>query len=319
MSASQTNAAMNPPQKRERLQIKGKYKLFMMAFPFLVLAFVFSYMPLFGWIYSFYDYRPGIPLSKSDYVGLHWFTAMFSNEVQRDEMIRVLRNTFAISSLGILTSVLPVVFAILLAEVKNAAFKRFVQTFTTLPNFISWVLVYSFAFMLFSVDNGFLNQLLMKLGFIDSPTNILASDNHTWLAMTLWGVWKGLGWGAIMYIAAITGIDSELYEAARVDGANRFRLIWHVTVPGIIPTFFVLLILSIANFINNGMEQYFVFANAMNMNHIEVLDLYVYNVGVTGSNFGFATAVSIMKSFVSLFLLFVANNISKAVRGETII
>lgn len=304
---------------RERFQIKSKHWLFLMACPFLVLVFIFSYLPLGGWIYAFYDYRPGIPLSKSDFVGFHWFTAMFSNEVQRSEMVRVLRNTFAISSLGILTSVLPVIFAIMLTEVRNASFKKIVQTFTTLPNFISWVLVYSFAFMLFSVNGGFLNNVLMSLGWIEEPTNILASNQHTWLAMTLWGVWKGLGWGAIMYIAAITGIDQELYEAAKVDGASRFRQIWHVTIPGIMPTFFVLLVLSIANFINNGMEQYFIFANAMNMSNIEVLDLYVYNVGITGSNFGFATAVSIMKSFVSLFLLFLANGLSKAVRGETII
>ena len=194
-----------------------------------------------------------------------------------------------------------------------------VQTITTLPNFISWVLVYAFAFMLFSVDNGFLNNLLMSLHLIDRPLNLLASDSHTWLVMTLWGVWKGLGWGAIMYIAAITGIDPELYEAARVDGAGRFRLMWHVTVPGILPTYFVLLILGIANFINNGLEQYFVFSNAMNMSHIEVLDLYVYNIGVANSNFGFATAVSILKSIVSLFLLFFANVLSKLVRGEGVI
>jgi len=214
---------------------------------------------------------------------------------------------------------LPVVFAIFLTEIRTVWFKKVVQTITTLPNFISWVLVYAFAFMLFSVDNGFLNNLLTSLHLIDHKLNILASDNHTWLAMTLWSVWKGLGWGAIMYIAAITGIDPELYEAAKVDGAGRFRLMWHVTIPGIVPTYFVLLVLSIANFINNGLEQYYVFANAMNMNHIEVLDLYVYNVGMANSNFGFATAVSILKSLVSLFLLFMANGLSKLVRGESVI
>ncbi|MMZ66803.1 putative multiple-sugar transport system permease YteP [compost metagenome] len=121
-----------------------------------------------------------------------------------------------------------------------------------------------------------------------------------------------------MYIAAITGIDQEIYEAARVDGAGRFRLMWHVTVPGLMPTFFVLLLLSIGNFINNGMEQFYVFQNAMNTSHIEVLDLYVYNIGMTNSNFGFATAVSLLKSLVSLFLLFVANNLSRVIRKESI-
>lgn len=304
---------------KRQFRLGDKFKLFLMAFPFLVLVFLFSYLPLYGWIYAFYDYRPGIPLSQTESVGLRWFTSLVSNPYQRDEVLRVLRNTFAISGLGMLASFLPVIFAIFLMEIKNTHFKKIVQTLTTLPNFISWVLVYSFAFMLFSVDNGLLNNLLMSMNLIERPLNILGSDNHTWMAMTLWGIWKGLGWGAILYIAAMTGIDPELYEAAKVDGANRYQLMWHVTVPGIMPTFFVLLVLGIANFINNGFEQYFVFSNAMNMGHIEVLDLYVYNVGVVNNNFGFATAVSILKSIVSLILLFAANRLSKLVRGEGVI
>jgi putative aldouronate transport system permease protein len=318
MKASTTSKSNAGMITRKRLQSKDKYNLFLMALPFLALAFLFSYLPLYGWIYAFYDYRPGIPLSQTEFMGFDWFVSMLSNEVQRQEVMRVLRNTFAISSLNIATSVLPVVFALFLTELRSAKFKKLVQTLTTLPNFISWVLVYSFAFMLFSVNNGFLNNFLLDLGWISEPLNILASDNHTWLSMTLWSVWKGLGWGAIMYIAAITGIDQEIYEAARVDGAGRFRLMWHVTVPGIMPTFFVLLLLSIGNFINNGMEQFYVFQNAMNTNHIEVLDLYVYNIGMTNSNFGFATAVSLLKSLVSLFLLFVANSLSRVIRKESI-
>ncbi|KQN98923.1 putative aldouronate transport system permease protein [Paenibacillus algorifonticola] len=318
MDINTASKTMVDAKSPKRFQSKDKYYLFLMALPFLVLAFLFSYLPLYGWIYAFYDYRPGIPLSASEFMGFDWFTSMISNEIQRQEVLRVLRNTFAISSLNIATSVLPVIFAVFLVELRSTRFKKIVQTLTTLPNFISWVLVYSFAFMLFSVDNGFLNNLLLDLGWISRPLNILASDDHTWMAMTLWSVWKGLGWGAIMYIAAITGIDQEIYEAARVDGAGRFRLMWHVTVPGIMPTFFVLLLLSIGNFINNGMEQFYVFQNAMNTNHIEVLDLYVYNIGMTNSNFGFATAVSMLKSLVSLFLLFVANSMSKIIRGDSI-
>jgi putative aldouronate transport system permease protein len=122
-----------------------------------------------------------------------------------------------------------------------------------------------------------------------------------------------------MYLAAITGIDQELYDAAKVDGCGRFKLIWNITVPGIMPTYFVLLLLSIANFINNGMDQYFVFQNAINKEHIEVLDLYVYNIGMTGANFSFSTAISMLKSLISVFLLFVANGMSKLFRGESII
>jgi len=319
IAASKTSRSAVRAFLGKPLLIRDKYKLFLMALPFLALAFVFSYLPLYGWIYAFYDYRPGIPLKDSEYMGFYWFTSMMSNEIQRQEIIRVMTNTFAMSGLSLLTSVLPVAFAIFLTEIRSTFFKRMVQTLTTLPNFISWVLVYSFAFMLFSVDNGFLNNFLLSMGWIDRPMNLLASDSNTWLTMTLWSVWKTLGWSAIMYIAAITGIDQELYEAARVDGAGRFRLMWHVTVPGIMPTFFVLLLLSIANFINNGFEQFYVFQNAINMGRIEVLDLYVYNIGMMNSNFSFSTAVSLLKSIVSIVLLFAANSLSKLFRGENII
>lgn len=304
---------------QKRFSIPNKYKLFLMAVPFLILTFLFSYLPLHGWLYSFYDYRPGIPLSKSEFVGLRWFKSIFANPVQTKEVIRVMKNTIAISSINILTSVFPVIFAILLTEIKRERFKKTVQVLTTIPNFISWVLVYSVAFTLFSVDNGLINHLLINLHIIKTPINFLASDSHTWLNMTLWSIWKGLGWGAIMYLAAITGIDQELYDAAKVDGCGRFKLIWHITVPGILPTYFVLLLLSIANFINNGMDQYFVFQNAINKEHIEVLDLYVYNIGMVGANFSFSTAISMLKSIISVFLLFVANGMSKLFRGETII
>jgi putative aldouronate transport system permease protein len=301
------------------MKVKNKYKLFFMALPFLILTFLFSYLPLHGWLYAFYNFRPGIPLVNTEFVGLLWFKSIAANPTQTGEVFRVLKNTLGISSLGIVTSVLPVAFAIFLVEIKTNWFKKAVQVLTTLPNFISWVLVFSVAFNLFSVDSGLINRLLVQFGLVDRGINFLASDSHTWLKMCLWGVWKGLGWGSIMYLAAIAGIDQELYEAARVDGAGRFKMMWHITVPGILPTYFVLLLLSIANFINNGMEQYFVFQNAVNKDHIEVLDLYVYNIGMLGSNFSFATAVSMLKSLVSVFLLFVVNSLSKLFRGESIV
>ncbi|MNI55571.1 putative multiple-sugar transport system permease YteP [compost metagenome] len=163
-----------------------------------------------------------------------------------------------------------------------------------------------------------MNNILVQLGVVDEGFNFLASSSHIWLTMIAWYWWKSLGWGAILYLAAIAGIDQELYEAAEVDGASRFRKIWHITVPGLIPTFFVLLLLSIGNFVNNGMEQYFAFQNAMNKDSIEVLDLYVYNIAFA-NNFPFATAVSMLKSVVSVALLFAANTLSKMVRDESII
>ena len=192
------------------------------------------------------------------------------------------------------------------------------QTLTTIPNFISWVLVYSVAYAMFSVNDGLINKLLVQAGAIEDGINFLASSEHIWIKMWLWGQWKGLGWSAITYIAAISGIDHEQYEAAEVDGANRFQKMRYVTIPGLLPTYFVLLILSIGNMINNGVDQYFVFQNAMNRDSIEVLDLYVYNQGMVGINYSYSTAVGILKSIVSITLLLFANRLSRAVRDESV-
>ncbi|WP_238162605.1 sugar ABC transporter permease [Cohnella sp. AR92] len=313
-----TNAALQPSLPTRRKGLANKYKLFLMALPLLIVTFIFFYLPIYGWIYAFYDYFPGIPLSQTPFVGFKWFKSIASNPVQTEEVIRVMKNTIAMSGLGIVTSFFPIVFAILLTEVRTGWYRRIVQTLTTIPNFISWILVYAIAFVLFSVDGGLVNTILIKLGIIDQGINFLASGNNVWIPMILWYWWKSLGWSAIIYLAAITGIDQELYEAAEVDGASRFRKIWHITVPGLVPTFFVLLLLSIGNLVNNGIEQYFAFQNAMNKDTIEVLDLYVYNIAFA-NNFPFATVVSMLKSIISVTLLFLANRLSKWVRGESII
>lgn len=292
--------------------------MFLMILPFLILNFLFAYFPLHGWIYAFYDYRAPLQLSQCEFVGFKWFTMLFSNPTQMAQLGQVMINTFAMSLLGIATSILPLIFAIFLSEIQTKWFRKTVQTMTTLPNFISWVLVYSIAFSLFS-NTGMVNNLLQQLGLISEPVKFLDSDSHTWLSMILWSTWKGLGWNAIMYLAAIIGIDPGLYEAAKIDGAGRFRLMFHITLPELLPTFFVLLMLSIANFLNNGMDQYFVFQNAFNKTHIQVLDLYVYNIGLTGGSFSLATAIGVMKSIVSIVLLTTVNFASKRIRGESII
>lgn len=293
-------------------------KLFYCIIPFIILCFLFSYFPLHGWIYAFFDYKPPLSLSQCEFVGLKWFKTLFNNPTQVKQIIEVMRNTFAMSLLGIATSILPVGFAIFLNEIKCKWFKNLVQTLTTLPNFISWVLVYSVAFSLFT-DSGMVNTLLQNMGIITTPIKFLDSDAHTYLWMTLWNLWKGLGWGAIMYLSAIAGIDEELYEAAKVDGANRFQLMKNITLPALMPTFFVLLMMSVANFLNNGMDQYYVFQNAFNKAHIQVLDLYVYNIGMTGNSLSLATAISMLKSVISVSLLAIVNFVSKKTRGASII
>jgi len=307
----------------DKEELPKKYKLFLMMLPFLLAVFLFAYLPLYGWSYAFYNYKFGIPMDQQEFVGFKWFIEMFSNPANRDNIFRVLKNTLGMSGLNLLFSWLPMVFAIFLNEITRTRFKKFVQIFTTLPNFISWALVFSFAMCLFAADTGIYSKLMMDLGLNDpaNPTVWLNSPDHIWLKMWAWNTWKGLGWGAIMYLAAISGIDQEQYEAARVDGANRWALMRHITLPGLLPTFFVLLLLSISNILNNGMDQYLVFQNPMNRQTIEVLDLYVYNITIASGGtalYSYATAIGILKTLVSVTLLFTANFLSKKLRGESI-
>lgn len=307
---------MKEKPKKKKLD-QGK-RMFLYMLPFLLLCFAFSYFPLHGWIYSFYDYKPPLKLSQCNFMGLRWFKMIFVNPAQVRQLFIVMRNTFAMSFLNIATSVLPLFFAVFLNEIKCKWFRKMVQTLTTIPNFISWVLVYAVAFCLFS-NTGMVNTVLQNLGVILKPIKFLDSDSHTYIAMLLWSTWKGLGWGAIMYLASIAGIDQEMYEAARVDGAGRFQLMRYITLPELMPTYFVMLMLSVANFLNNGMDQYFVFQNAFNKAHIQVLDLYVYNIGMTGSSLSLATAISMLRSLISVTLLMAVNRISKKIRGVSLV
>lgn len=297
---------------------KNAMKDFLMVLPFLLLIAVFSYYPLYGWVYAFFDYKPPFPLSWEKFVGFKWFISMVENPVKVKKLVQVLTNTFAMSGLSLAFSWFPMIFAVFLNEIHSVPFKKFVQTVTTLPNFISWVLVYSIAFSVFN-STGAVNSVLMNMGIIEEPIMFLQSSSHVWFKQWVWLTWKNAGWAAIMYIAAITGIDESLMEAAKIDGASRMQCIWHITIPSILPTYFVLVMLNLANFLSNGMEQYFVFANSFNKSKIEVLDLYVYNLAMGSGGYSLSTAISILKTFVSIMLLCITNWVSKKIRGESLI
>ncbi len=307
------------PAAGEKCEMLTSYKLFIMFLPFIVLAFIFAYLPLYGWRYAFFDYKSGPGnLSMNDFVGLKWFKSLVDNAMTRADIMRVMKNTLIMSGLGIATSWLAMAFAIFLSEIKTGWFRRLVQVFTTIPNFISWVLVYAIAFAIFS-NEGFINNLLTQITGVAHNRLYLQEANMLHVKMLLWGIWKGIGWSAIIYIAGISGIDQQLYEAATVDGAGRYQKMWHVTLPGLLPTYSVMLLLSVAGILSNGMDQYLVFSNAVTKGPLEVLDLYVYNLGIGSGKIPISTVVGMLKTLVSVTLLFFANGISKLVRGETII
>lgn len=302
-------------EKLRAVNIKPKYRLFLMALPFIIFVFAFSYVPIFGWLYGFFDYKPGLALSEMEFVGLKNFAKIFSD--WRD-LSRVLRNTLVMSCLGLLAAPIPMFFAIFLNEIRIPFFKKFVQTTTTLPYFISWIIVFALSFAIFS-NEGLIANILNVFGATDVYVNLLGDNNAVWWMQWFLGIWKSVGWNGIIYIAAIAGIDAELYEAAKVDGANRFQLIRNITIPSLYPTFFVLLLLSISNLLNNGFDQYFVFFNPLVADRIEVLDYYVYKVGILINDYSYSTVLGMLKTIFSVAMLFGANRLSKKVRGESIV
>lgn len=294
---------------------KGKITLLCMTIPSVLFILVFSYFPISGWIYSFFDYRIGYKLSKCEFVGLDNFIYAFGDPY----IITVILNTLIISILGLLGLPLAGMIAILLSEVRGKKFKKTVQTAITIPNFISWIIIYSIMFSLFSND-GLLTTIFRSLsGNRDSTVTLLTNPGTAKLFMVMTNIWKTVGYNSIIFFAAVTGIDSQLYDAAAVDGAGRWQKILHITIPGILPTFITLLIISVGAILNNGFEQYYVFVNPMIQKNIEVLDYYVYRIGMLNNDIPASTAVSMIKTFISVILVFSVNKLSKKTLGQSIL
>lgn len=308
---------VTPLLKKKKFDREG-FLYFLFVLPVIVYIFVFKYKPLTGWYYAFTNYKVGMKSSAIEYLGLKNFSNLFINEAYLRQVLQVVKNTLIMAFMGIfLSSPLTVTFAICLNEMNSTRARKIVQTITTLPHFISVVTLYSVVYFMLS-NSGFVNTLLMNMGKITTPINFMATPDHTYLKMWLYGVWKNIGWNSIVYLAAIAGIDQQLYEAAMIDGAGRFQRMLHITVPGIIPTFFVLLVMSIGNLLNTGYEMQYVFQNSMNKQYIQTIDLYVYNQGISDGNIPFATAVGMLKSVIALILFSTANVLSRIVRGSSV-
>ena len=303
--------ARNP----RRVIKKRNLLLTLYSLPFVVYIFLFCYVPLMGWGFAFFRYKPGMRFDSLTFEGLKYFRLVFD---YWPDTWNALKNTLVLSGMSYLFSFAPVILAIMLNEVRSRTLKRTIQTVVTLPNFVSWIIVYAMCFSIFSWD-GLWNRLLQHMGYTGQPTTILADGNIAWIVQTLLGQWKNVGWSAIVYIAAITNIDTQLYDAARVDGAGPMQCIFHITIPGVMPTFIVLFILSMGHILSVGFDQYYVFNNPMVAEKLEVLDLYTYRIGIGAQDYSFATAVGILKSVVSIASVFLVNILAKRVRGEAVI
>lgn len=288
-------------------EMKKQKVLILWSLVIVIYGVIFCYLPLGGWIMAFQDYKPKNGLLHSAFVGLDKFKQLFSD----DTFIRVIRNTLAMGVINlIVTFVAAIVFAILLNEVKSNGGKKTVQTISYLPHFLSWIIVTGILHDALS-SSGIINELLLKFHILDQPLNFFAHSKYFWPIVAFANVWKETGWNAIIYLSAITAIDPSLYEAANMDGAGRWARIRYVTLPGIKPTIMILLLMNVGNVLNAGFEIQYLLGNGLVKSVSETIDIYVLKWGISQNDFSIGTAAGIFKSFVSIVLIVIANQIAK--------
>lgn len=294
-------------------QLKNQKTLILLSIPFALFAIIFCYVPLVGWLMAFQNYKPKTGLLHSKFVGLQKFKMLFSD----DTFLKVIRNTLAMGVINlVLGTVCAILFAILLSEVHSRHAKRVVQTVSYLPHFLSWVIVTGIVFDVLSMENGILNQLLVTLHILKQPVNWLAHPKYFWWIVGFANIWKETGWNSIIYLAAITSINSDLYEAASIDGAGRLSKIWHITLPGLKPTIFILLIMNIGNVLNAGFEVQYLLGNGLVQSVSQTIDIYVLKYGISQGDYSIGTAAGIFKSLVSIILIVIANKSAKLMGEE---
>jgi putative aldouronate transport system permease protein len=291
-------------------------QLIFMSVPLVIYVIVFSYVPLWGWTMAFQNFRPARSFTQQEWVGLRWFTFLFSDEV----FLRTIRNTIAMSfinmALGYITAI---GFALLLNELKQVLCKRVVQTISYLPHFLSWVIVTGLVASMLAVENGAINDVLVFLGFIKEPILWLSIPKYFWGIIGATYVWKEVGWNTIIYLAAIVGIDPALYEAAEIDGCNRYQKMWNITLPGIKPTIIIMMIMSIGHILDAGFEMQYLLRNGLIQDVADTIDIYVLMYGLQRSNYSLATAAGMFKNIVNISLIFIANEIAKRAGEERLI
>ncbi|WP_167859119.1 ABC transporter permease [Paenibacillus cymbidii] len=269
---------------------------------------LFQFVPLWGWLMAFKDYNIGLSLWDAKWVGLKHFKAL----LEHDDFIKDLRNNFAMNTMQLVAGTVTAIgLAVILSELRSKSFVRIVQTMTYLPHFVSMVVVANIFVMLLSPDDGLINTLLIKMGIIDKGIFFFGKPTWFWVLHTIIITWKGFGWSAILYLAAISGIDPSLYDAAQVDGASRWQRVTFIILPSIMPTVILLLILGIGNLVTGGFESQFLLGNVINAEYSEVISILALRLGLNGGDFSFGTAVGIFNSVVSMTLVLIVNSIAR--------
>lgn len=285
-----------------------QWDLQILVIPAIIYILIFMYIPMYGMIMAFQEYRLGEFPGFSEWVGLKQFNYLFTDP----NFMRVLRNTLVISGLRLLICFpMPIIFAIMLNEIRSLKFKKVTQTISYLPHFISWVVAARLMMDFFSPDNGAVNTALVSLGILDKPLYFFGESKYFWGMVTGTNIWKELGWDAIIYVAAITSIDAEQYEAASIDGAGRLAKMWHITLATIRPTIIILLIFTVGGMLNANFDQIMMLTNQMRnallRDTADVIDTYVYRVGIREARFSYASAAGLFRTIINFGLLLGTN------------
>lgn len=295
-------------------KIKQQRYLLLMVLPGMIWLLVFCYLPMYGCQIAFQNYRITDALGSSEWVGFKWFVKFFHDASFR----QVMKNTFGISLLKLAFGfTAPIIFALMLNEIRNVRFKRVVQTLSYLPHFLSWVILGGIMITWLS-DTGVINLVLRALGILEEGVSFLADPRYFWGISVISEIWKELGWGAIIYLAAISGIDPSLYEASEIDGANRLQRLWNITLPEISGTIAILFILQVGGIMGSNFDQIFVLHNALNDSSSNVIDMFVYKIGIGNGSYSYATAIGLFRSVVSLLLLVFANKVTSKLEGSSL-
>lgn len=285
-------------------EIKKHAPFYFFLLPAIILVILFCYMPMEGLAIAFKDYKMARGIGGSDWVGLKHFQALFSDP----NFYRVLGNTLKISLLTLVTTFpVTIIFTLLVNEISGSKFKSVVQTITYMPHFLSWVVVGTFVYQLLSPTGGVVNAVLIKLGILKSPLYFMAQQNMFVPIYLITNLWKTTGYSIVIYLATISGIDMELYDAASIDGANRFHRVLHITLPAMFPTMCTMLILSIGSLVSVGFDPIFNLYNDATYQTADVISTYVYRKGMVESRYDFSTAIGLFQNVVSLALVLIAN------------
>ena len=293
-------------------EIKRQKVLSLWSLVFVIYGFIFCYLPLAGWLMAFENYKPKDGFFHSQFIGLGKFKQLFID----DGFLRVIRNTLAMGVINlVVTFVAAIVFAILLNELKSQGGKKVVQTISYLPHFLSWIIVTGILHDALA-GTGIVNDILLRLHVLKEPLNFFAHPKYFWGIVAFANVWKETGWNAIIYLAAIVAIDTNLYEAAAIDGAGRWARIRYITLPGIKPTIIILLLMNAGNVLNAGFEVQYLLGNGLVQSVSQTIDIYVLKWGISQGDYSLGTAAGVFKSVVSIVIILIANGMAKRAGEE---